>query len=213
MYQIILFDLDGTITDPGVGITNSVAYALKKWNITVSDRNDLYKFIGPPLQDSFREFYQFSPEECHQAVEYYREYYSQKGIFENKVYPDIEETLQLLKQANKKLLIATSKPEDYAVQILEHFHLAKYFDHICGANMDGTRTKKSDVINYALNTAGFSNPSQVIMVGDRKHDILGAKENRIDSVGVLFGYGNLDELQDAGATYIAQTPKDILKYI
>lgn len=213
MYQYILFDLDGTLTDPGIGITNSVAYALEKYNITVEDRTELYKFIGPPLQDSFMEFYGFSEMESKKAVEYYREYFRDKGIFENEVYEGIPELLQTLKGAGKQVILATSKPEEFARQILEHFDLIQYFDFVAGATMDGSRSEKADIIQYALDKCMIKDTSKVIMVGDRKHDIIGAAKNKLPAIGVLFGYGSEEELRNAGAKYLARTSFDILKYI
>lgn len=173
MYEVILFDLDGTLTDPGVGITNSVAYALKKYGIEVTDKTELYKFIGPPLQESFETYYGFSEEKARTAVEYYREYYRDKGIFENLVYEGIEKLLKTIYDSGKKIIVATSKPEIFANKILEHFHLAKYFTYIAGASMDGTRTKKDEVISYALKTCYISDFSKVVMIGDREHDVIG----------------------------------------
>lgn len=213
MHQYILFDLDGTLTDPGIGITNSVAYALEKYNITVEDRTELYKFIGPPLQDSFMEFYGFSEMESKKAVEYYREYFRDKGIFENEVYEGIPELLQTLKGAGKQVILATSKPEEFARQILEHFDLIQYFDFVAGATMDGSRSEKADIIQYALDKCMIKDKSKVIMVGDRKHDIIGAAKNKLPAIGVLFGYGSEEELRNAGAKYLARTSFDILKYI
>lgn len=213
MYQYILFDLDGTLTDPGEGITNSVAYALKKYNIIVEDRRELYKFIGPPLQESFLRFYGFSEEQSLEAVEFYREYFSVKGIFENKVYKGTEETLSALKDKGKHIILATSKPEKFARQILEHFDLMKYFDFVAGATMDGTRSKKDDVIRYAVSNYPVNDLSKAVMIGDREHDILGANNVGMDSIGVLFGYGDNDELTEAGATYIVKEMKDILNIV
>lgn len=213
MYQYILFDLDGTLTEPDEGITNSVKYALRKFGIIVENTSELYKFIGPPLQDSFRDFYGFSHTQCEQAVQYYREYYNDKGLFENKVYPETFRLLKTLKENDRFVILATSKPEYYAVQILEHFKLTPYFDYICGANMDGTRTQKTDVISYAMKKAKISDLSQAVMVGDRKHDVIGAQNSGIASIGILFGYGDQNELENANATYIAKTVDDILKII
>lgn len=212
-YRYILFDLDGTLTDPGVGITNSVAYALKKYNIEVKDRAGLYKFIGPPLAESFENYYGFSEEEAKKAVEYYREYYCEKGIFENSVYGGIKGLLEELQNADKALILATSKPEVFAKQILEHFDMTENFTYIAGSNLDGTRAKKDEVIEYALNAGGVSDKSKAIMVGDRKHDIIGAKKVGIDSIGVLFGYGSREELEHAQATYIAEKVNDISKIL
>ena len=213
MYKYLLFDLDGTLTDPGLGITNSVMYALKKFDIHVEDRTELYKFIGPPLRDSFETFYGFSSEKSELAVRYYREYYKEHGLYENEVYDGIPELLIQLKEQGKSLIVATSKPEAFSTTILKHFKLYDYFDFVAGATMDETRNKKADIIKYAMESCNISEKSSAIMIGDREHDIIGAKENGLDSIGVLFGYGSLDELQKAGATYIAEKPEDILRYV
>ena len=210
MYDIILFDLDGTLTDPGIGITNSVAHALAHWNIEVADRAELYKFIGPPLSDSFMRYYGFSEEDAIHAIAVYREYFSVKGLYENEVYPGIPELLSALKAAGKTVVLATSKPEKFAVEILRHFGLYDYFDIIAGASMDESRNKKADVIAYAISQMKNPDLSRMIMIGDREHDILGAKQIGIDSIGVLYGYGDRAEHEKAGATYIAEKVKDIL---
>lgn len=205
-YDVILFDLDGTITDPGIGITNSVAYALKKYDITVEDRAELYKFIGPPLHKSFEEFYGV---DGLRAVDYYREYYRDKGIYENTVYTGVEDMLKKLNDAGKKVILATSKPEVFAKEVLRYFNLKDYFYYAAGANLDGTLTDKAEVIAYALAEGGVTDKSAVIMIGDREHDIIGANKNGIDSMGVLYGYGSREELENAGADYIAATVEDI----
>ena len=213
MYSTIFFDLDGTLTDPGVGITNSVAYALKKWDIEVSERSLLYPFIGPPLSDSFQRYFGFSKEDSMKAIEYYREYFRDRGIFENEVYPGVHEMLTALRSEGKKIVLATSKPEGFAKTILEHFDLAKYFDFVAGASMDESRSKKGQVIAYALESLRITDKSTVVMVGDREHDVMGAKENSLDCIGVLFGYGSREELETAGATYVAEQVGDILRFI
>ena len=213
MFKTILFDLDGTLTDPALGITNSVAYALSKWDITVSDRSELFKFIGPPLLDSFAEYYGFSDSQSRLALKYYREYFTDRGMFENRVYEGIPQLLSELKSRNKKLIVATSKPEEFAVRILQHFKLDGYFDFIGGASMDETRVKKADVIQYALDSCNIIDRSSVVMVGDRLHDINGAKLCGLPSIGVTYGYGSFDELKDAGADFIALSVEDILKYV
>ena len=213
MFETILFDLDGTLTDPALGITNSVAHALSKWDISVSDRSELFKFIGPPLLDSFAEYYGFSDEQSRLALKYYREYFTDRGMFENRVYEGIPELLSNLKAQGKQLIVATSKPEEFAVRILQHFKLDGYFDFIGGASMDETRVKKADVIQYALDTCNINNKASVVMVGDRHHDIDGAKLCGLPSIGVTYGYGSIDELKDAGADFIALSVEDILKYI
>ncbi len=213
MYDIVLFDLDGTLTDPGKGITNSVAYALNKFNIKVKDKTELYKFIGPPLVDSFMKYYSLSKQDALLAVDYYREYFSATGIFENRVYDGIPQLLANIKKSGRKIALATSKPEIYAKQILKHFNLSDYFDFVGGATMDETRSKKADVIMYTLNQLGVTDKSTVVMIGDRHHDIEGANQNGLDSIGVLFGYGDQKELETAGAKHIAETVNDIIMVI
>ena len=213
MYKYILFDLDGTLTDPGLGITNSVMYALKKFNIEVEDRASLYKFIGPPLLDSFQIYYGMSKEESELALKYYREYFRPHGLYENEVYGGVEELLKTLKAHGKTIILATSKPEEFAVEILRHFQLDKYFDFVAGTTMDEKRVKKADVITYALESCKVADLDTAIMVGDREHDVLGAKQVGLESIGVLYGYGDLEELNNAGASYIAKDAEDILKIV
>jgi phosphoglycolate phosphatase len=212
-FRTILFDLDGTLTDPGIGITNSVMYALSKYGISVPDRSALYPFIGPPLWASFEKFYGFSEAEAKRAVEYYREHYSITGLFENAVYDGIDALLAVLEDSGKTLVVATSKPEVFAEQILEHFDLAKYFAFIGGSELDGTRVNKDQVIRYALEMSGVTDLSTAVMVGDREHDILGAKKVGITSAGVLFGYGSRSELENAGADFIAETVDDLQRLL
>ena len=209
MYQTILFDLDGTLTNPALGITNYLAYALEKFNIEVTDKKELYRFIGPPLQDSFENFYHFSKEDSLKAVDFYRDYFRHKGLYENEVYQGIPDLLERLTAQGKKLLVATSKPEEFARQILKHFELFDYFDLVAGASMDGSRRLKGDVIAHALTSAQVSDLSAAIMIGDREHDIMGAKKNGLDAIGVLYGFGNREELKKAGATYIATNVEEL----
>lgn len=213
MYQSVLFDLDGTLTDPGTGITNSVAYALEQFGISVTDRTVLYKFIGPPLHESFEKFYGFSKADALAAVDCYREYYHDKGIYENILYKGIEDLLQTLSDHGKKLFVATSKPEPYAIRILEHFHIRKYFTFTAGASMDSTRCAKADVIARALEKGRISDPASAIMIGDRQYDIAGAKQTAMASMGVLYGYGSREELESAGADFIAETVPDIARFL
>lgn len=206
--KYIFFDLDGTLTNPAEGITNSVAYALEYYGISVSDRTQLYKFIGPPLAQSFTDFYGFSPYKAKEAVEKYREYFADTGIFENKVYEHIPEVLEKLKNAGFSLAMATSKPEVFAKRIADKFELTKYFDFIGGSLLDNSRTDKGEVIEYVLKSLK-ADREKTIMVGDRSHDIIGAKKCSVKSFGVLYGFGSLDELKTAGADYIAETPKEL----
>lgn len=212
-YKYFLFDLDGTLTDPAEGITCSVSHALAHFGIHIEDRTELYPFIGPPLKDSFREFYDFSDVQILEAEEKYREYFTEKGIFENKIYPGIKDLLASLKENGARILLATSKPEVFAEKILEHFHIEEFFDFIGGATMDGTRSEKKDVVRYTLASGGIKDPSEAVMIGDRRHDIEGALANRLDSVGVLWGYGSEEEFKKAGATYIVQDIKELFSLL
>lgn len=209
MKKYLLFDLDGTLTDPMLGITKSVRYALNKFGIEVEDLNQLCKFIGPPLKDSFMDFYNLTEEDASKAITYFREYFSTKGIYENEVFYNIEDMLISLKEQNKSLIIATSKPTVFAEKILEHFNLKKYFDFISGSNLDNTRTKKADVIKYALDENGLTDISEIIMIGDREHDVIGAKSLGIECIGILHGYGSYDELSDSGAAYIVKDVNEL----
>ena len=210
-YEYILFDLDGTLTDPKLGITKSVAYALKSYGIEVEDLDSLLKFIGPPLKDSFIKYYGFSEEQGAEAVERYREYFKPYGIYENKVYDGVENMLSKLLKCGKKVILATSKPTVFANVILEHFNLKQYFTCVVGSELDGSRVKKGEVVAEALRQAGVTNKSAAVMVGDREHDIFGARENGIDSVGVLYGYGNRAELETAGAGYIVESVEELFE--
>ena len=212
-YQYILFDLDGTLTEPKVGITKSVAYALEYFGIHVEDLDTLCKFIGPPLKDSFIEFYGFDDEKAEKAVEKYREYFSPKGVYENEVYAGIKTLLKNLKESGKKVVLATSKPINFAELILKHFGLYQYFDCVVGSELDGRRVKKGEVIEYTLEQAGITEKSQVVMVGDRKHDIIGAKENGLDSIGVLYGHGDRAEHEACGADIIVETVDELSKVL
>ena len=208
-YEYILFDLDGTLTDPKEGITKSVAYALESFGIHVEDLDSLCKFIGPPLKESFMVYYELDDAQGDQAVEKYRERFAVTGLFENKVYPGIREMLELLKEQGKTLLVATSKPSIYARQILEHFDLMKYFTFLSGSELDGTRVDKAEVITYALQENKIQDLSKVIMIGDREHDIIGANKNGIDSVGVLYGYGCREEFEKNHASYVAKQGEEL----
>ena len=209
MYQTVLFDLDGTLTDSAPGVIHSVQYALEKYGIAEAYEN-LQCFIGPPLIQSFQKFYGFDHEQAAEAVAYYREYYSAGGIFENSVYPGIPEVLARLKEAGKYLAVATSKPEFFAKQVLDHFGLTGYFDFIGGALMDETRTTKEEVLAYTL-TEMKIDPETAVMVGDRENDAQAARALGIDCIGVLYGYGSREELAAAGCTVFAKQPKDIYR--
>ena len=215
MFTHIFFDLDGTLTDPAQGITNSFIHALKYFGREIPSYEELCKLIGPPLPYSFETILGFPKEKVMEAVAKYREYFATKGLFENSVYPGIPELLQTLKEKCKHLVVATSKPEEYSIKIIEHFGLSKYFDYVCGSLMDESRSKKAEVIAYALERCGLSesDKERVLMVGDRFHDIEGAQQNGLKSCGVLFGYGSREELEEAGADYIVKDVMDLYKVI
>lgn len=212
MFKYILFDLDGTLTNSKEGITKSVKYALNKFNIPVTDLDSLEKFIGPPLKDSFMEYYNFDENKAEEAVKYYREYFSKKGLFENEVYTGIETMLSKLKEADLHLIVATSKPTVFSEKILDHFNLTRFFNAVVGSTLDGSRSKKSDVIKFALEENKI-NPSEALMVGDREHDIIGAAKNSLASMGVTYGFGSHDELEKAGAAYIVDTVNELTEKI
>ena len=211
-YKTAIFDLDGTITDSGPGIMNAIRYAVKKRGLPDVPEEVLRSFIGPPLKEQFRSVFGLSDDEGTIMVATYREYYGEKGIFENRVYDGVPEVFQKLQEAGVRILMATSKPEKYAKQIAEHFGFAKYFDFIGGACMDGRRTDKHDVIEYVIDSCKVCRENTV-MIGDRRHDMIGASKAGIRSIGVLYGYGSREELERAGADMIAVTPDDISKLI
>ena len=206
-YDTILFDLDGTLTDPKEGITKSIAYALTKMDIVVPDLEELTQFIGPPLMTSFKEYFQMNDEEAQTALQLYRERFSTKGLYENILYDGIDHLLYHLKKNGYKLAIATSKPTVFAEIILKHFTLYDYFDEIVGSELDGSRSLKGEVISEALRRLNVTNQEKCVMVGDRKHDVIGAAQNGIDSIGVTYGYGTQRELEDANVTYIVNSVK------
>ena len=212
-YDTFLFDLDGTITDSALGITNSVMYALKKFGIEETDRTKLYKFIGPPLTKKKKKYYGFTEEQSLKGVDYYREYYHDKGIYENRVYDGLEDVLKKINEAGKQAIVATSKPEKYARIIIEYFQLTKYFAYVAGMEMDGGRGTKAEVITYALETNHIADKSKVLMIGDREHDVIGAHKNGLDCLGILYGFGNREEFEEAGADYIREKVEDILQFV
>jgi phosphoglycolate phosphatase len=211
-YKYIFFDLDGTLTDPQEGITNCVRYALESYGIDEKDYSKLLKFIGPPLVWSFHEYYGFDEEKSLAAVAKYRERFSEVGLFENKVYDGIYDVLQKLVDTAHILVLATSKPRVYAERIMSKYRLRPYFKLISGSELDGTRNDKNEVIEYAIDKLGCPR-EKIIMVGDRKHDIIGAKKCGIASCGVRFGYAEEGELEAAGADYIAEDMDELLKIL
>ena len=207
---VLFFDLDGTLTDPKEGITRSVEYALSAFGIRVASRDDLTCFIGPPLAESFMVYYAMSQEEAARAVQIYREYFSVTGLFENQVYPGIRQLLEDARAMGRRLAVATSKPAVFARQILEHFGLLELFDFLSGSELDGSRIDKGEVILYAMEQMKIQNPGEVVMIGDRKHDVQGARDAGVRrSVGVLYGYGSRPGREQAGAWRIAATVDEL----
>lgn len=204
----IFFDLDGTLTDPGLGITNSILYALERMGRPAPSRERLYPWIGPPLQESFQAYAEMTEEEARQAVSWFRVYFDRQGKFENAVYPGIPRLLAALQGEGTRLAVATSKPERFALEILAHFGLAPYFTGVFGSAMDGNRSRKGEVLAYALERLGIR-PGAALMVGDREHDVRGAEENGMACVGVLYGYGGRLELESAGAACLAATVEEL----
>ena len=210
MQKAILFDLDGTLTDSGEGIINSVIPALEHYGIAIPPREELRVFVGPPLHDTFLRF-GVPADQLENATKIYRSRYIPIGKFENAPYPGIPELLEMLKSQGHQLFVATSKPEPMAVEILEHFDLAQYLDRICGASMDTSRSSKEAVIAYLLEQNGSA--ENMVMVGDTKYDVIGAKAHGIPTIGVSWGYGEIDEMLEAGAAAIAHTTQELLELL
>lgn len=204
MIKAIFFDLDGTLTDSGPGIMNCAQLALDHFGIPVEDRAQLRAFVGPPLRQSFARF-GVPAEDIDEAIRVFRGRYVPIGKFENSPYPGIQDLLRELKEAGYALFVATSKPEVTAVEVLEHFHLAQYFDRICGASLEAGRESKADVITYLL--AQIGDPGQTVMVGDTDYDVIGAKAHGIPTIGVTWGYGEAAAMEAAGAIALADTPQ------
>jgi phosphoglycolate phosphatase len=205
----IYFDLDGTLTDPKPGITRSIQYALQKLDHpTIPTEDELTWCIGPPLRASFVRLLG-GEDDADRAVSLYRERFSDIGLFENAVYDGINEVLTTLSQSGQRLFVATSKPHVFAERIVEHFGLRHHFEHVFGSELDGTRVDKSALLQYALNIAAVD-PSKTLMIGDRSHDMVGAGNNGMKGIGVLYGYGSRDELIGAGALQVCATPQALL---
>ena len=213
MISYLLFDLDGTLTNPQEGITKCVQHALKAFQIDEPDLEKLIPFIGPPLIQSFMDFYDFTEDQARQAVAVYRERFGTVGLFENFPYPGIQEMLKQLQAQGKMLAVASSKPGVYVHRILEKFELAQYFQVIEGSNLDGTRVDKKEVIAEVLAQLGNPSSDQLLMIGDRKFDVIGAREMGFGCVGVRFGFAAPGELEESGALYIAETVDDLTQYL
>lgn len=213
MYKAIMFDLDGTLTESGEGITKSVQYALEKIGRPEPDLEKLKVFVGPPLLDQFMKYADTDEETARQAVAFYRERYGVTGIYENSVYPGIPELLEELRRKGYLLAVASSKPENYVNQVLDYFHLSGYFDVIVGSEMNGNRTRKAQVIEETLERLKLSgHRNQVLMVGDKEHDVLGAREAGVSCVAVSYGYGTMEELKAAEPLKIVSSAEELLHF-
>ncbi|MDY6827493.1 MAG: HAD hydrolase-like protein [Bacillota bacterium] len=207
-YNTILFDLDGTLTDSAAGITRSVSFALQKFGMQ-REPETLTSFIGPPLQLSFQKECGLSGPDARLAVEYYREYYRDRGIYENRLYPGVPEMLTKLNRNGAKLCLATSKPTVFAEKVLAHFNIARFFIHVAGSNLDGSRVEKREIIAHVLSMAGSAETARPVMVGDREHDIIGAHHCEIASIAVTYGYGSLEALTTACPDHIVSSVKTL----
>lgn len=213
MYKAIFFDLDGTLTESGEGITKSVQYALEKLGKPEEDLDKLRVFIGPPLMEQFMKYADIDETEARKAVEYYRERYAVKGIFENQPYEGVENLLRELKGRGYILAVASSKPEYYVTKILNYFNLSSYFEVVVGSEMNGARTSKTEVIEEALKRLNMSDRrKEVLMIGDKEHDVLGAREAGLDCVAVGYGYGTKEELTAAQPLKIAASVDELLRF-
>lgn len=213
MWNTIFFDLDGTLTDPGEGIIQSVQRALTHFDIHVEDLTELHCFVGPPLRDSFKRFYGFDDAGAEEVAKVYQGYFRGEGMAKNRIYSGIPELLASLKDTGKELVLATSKPLVFAREILERFQIDQYFSFVAGAELDGRRSRKAEVIAYGLEGAGIEDKANVVMVGDREYDIFGAEEMGLGSIGVLYGYGGREELEAAGADHIVDSVAELGKLL
>ncbi len=212
-YEYLLFDLDGTITDSFESVANCFCYALKYFGIEVKNISELRPALGPPLKDSFINLYGLSEEDAITAIEKYRERYKIYNTLENKLYDGIDDILNKLQKKGYKLILATSKPEEYAVKILKYFNLDKYFYDICGASFDKSRSEKEDVLNYLLAKNKINDLKKAVMIGDRKYDLEAAGKLGIDAIGVLYGYGDKEELSSYKNVFLAPTPEMLYNYL
>ena len=210
-YKNIIFDLDGTLTDSKPGIVKGVQYALRCYGIDEPDLDKLTSFVGPPLYKSFMDYLDCSEEEAKEAVECYREYYAETGLYENALYDGVEGLLYALKEKGYRLLIASSKPRIYVKRILSFFRILRYFDIVEGSELDSRRTDKAELLSYVLDKWDLK-AEECVMIGDRKHDVLGARANGMDSIAVGYGYGSEDELSGAGPTYFFSTIEELKNF-
>lgn len=207
--EYVFLDLDGTLTDPSEGITRGVMYALERFGIHEKDPRRLYPFIGPPLYDSFMRHYGFDLDTAYKAIEYFQEYYGQQGMYENVPYPGMRDLLHSWRDEGRRLILATSKPEVFAVRILERFDMNGAFLLMAGGDVEEKRVEKHLVIEYAMERLGLSHTGGCLMIGDRKFDVLGAGRHGIPTLGVLYGFGSREELTESGASWLAGSVEEL----
>ena len=212
-FSYILFDLDGTLSDPKEGITKSFQYALEYFGIKVENLDELEPVIGPPLKASFMNFYGLTEEEAVVAIAKYRERFGKIGLYENEIYPGIKELLKELAEQGYQIAIASSKPTEYVEQICEYFQIKDYFHHIIGSFMDGRRVEKEEVVEEAIAQFGNISKDEIIMVGDRKFDVIGAHERGLKAIGVTYGYGGREELTEAGADVLVDNVEELKRLL
>ncbi len=212
-YDVIAFDLDGTLTNPERGLVAAFEYALGKMKIDYGERDSLKRFIGPPLYEEWQKVFGISAEKSAEALLVFREFYSVYGWWDNEIYDGIKDMLRALKSSGKRIILATSKPEHFAVKILDLFEISEYFDFIGGAASDKTRDRKCEVLEYSLESIGNPPKESCILVGDRKYDAEGARFVGIDSMGVLWGHGSRGEIESCGFDFIASTPSELLEFL
>lgn len=210
-YTTVLFDLDGTLTDPYEGVVNCFAHTLAQFGLSETNEDTLRTYIGPPLDLTFSETYGFSREDTKKAVEIFRKCYAEKGVYENKLYPGIPGLLTLLTSQGRTCMVATSKGEQFALQVLDHFDIRKYFFDVAGATMDESRSDKAEIIAYLLEKHHVQRDTAV-MIGDRKYDIAGAKKNGLDSIAVGYGHGSGEEFREAGPTYFCKDMEALMAF-
>lgn len=212
-WDYLFFDLDGTLTDPAEGICGCIRYALEKDGRSVGPQESYFPWIGPPLEYSFREFAEASEADIPRLVSFYRERFSTIGLFENKVYPGIPEMLAALRAGGAHMAIATGKPTVFTERILAHFDLRQYFDCVFGTTLGAEPESKAEVIARGMEHMGVKDPGRCVMIGDRKHDVMGARERGMECIGVLHGYGGREELEAAGAGYIVENVSDLQRLL
>ena len=208
-FEHVIFDLDGTLTNPALGITNSIIYALKKMDVEPPEREKLYCCIGPPLIGCFESLFNMSRQEAERALALYREYFSVTGLFENEVYEGIDDLLASLCKSNKKIYLATSKPEEFATEILKHFDLYKYFTFVAGNTLSEDRPKKLDVLKYLLKTYPEISAENSVMIGDTAYDAAGSRDAGLDCIGVLYGFGSREDFEREGAKHIVTSVSEL----